>query len=385
MGKTVALRLVLASLCGWTAACGSATGGFHAAVDANSFPFAVVSAESVQPEQITRLLIERGYRVATASPSNVRTLRVDPKTVLFVDCRYLGHTGNVLTGTSSNVSCSASDLSTGEAIYSGTGKHMGVLTEEEDTRGAISKALAALPRMGRQGSITQLSNIPRTATAAAATPLPPSAGVPRIATTGTGFFVDGRGYLLTNAHVVAQCSAVRVRSTNSPLEITRVDTENDLAVLKQANPVSKTATFREGRGIRPGDGVVAVGYPLTGLLASEANVTTGAVSALAGLGDDFRFLQITAPVQPGNSGGPLLDMSGRIVGVVASKLNALQLARVTGDIPQNVNFAVNASVARILLDAVGIQYETAAAENTLQASDIGVAAKEFTVLLECWR
>jgi S1-C subfamily serine protease len=169
------------------------------------------------------------------------------------------------------------------------------------------------------------------------------------------------------------------------MEIVRVDTENDLALLKREAGVTSVASFREGRGIRPGDAVVAVGFPLTGVLASEANVTTGGVSALAGMGDDFRFLQITAPVQPGNSGGPLLDGSGNVVGVVTSKLNALRMARITGDIPQNINFAVNASVARIFMDAVGISYATAPSVAAMGPADAGEKAKAFTVLLECWR
>ena len=83
----------------------------------------------------------------------------------------------------------------------------------------------------------------------------------------------------------------------------------------------------------PAISVVAVGFPLLGLLASEANVTTGTVSALAGIGDNPRFLQVTVPVQPGSSGGPLLDLQGRVVGVVVGKLDALRVASVTGDIP----------------------------------------------------
>lgn len=208
---------------------------------------------------------------------------------------------------------------------------------------------------------------------------------PALAGTGTGFFVDRRGHLLTNAHVVQPCATVKIRGSATPLELVRVDQENDLAILKQSTPAPAVATFREGRGIRPGDAVVSVGFPLTGLLASEANVTTGGVSALAGLGDDFRFLQITAPVQPGNSGGPLFDSSGNVVGVVTSKLDALNMARRTGDVPQNVNFALNASVARILMDAVGVQYSTATSTNSLAPADVGESAKAFTVLLECWR
>ena len=128
-----------------------------------------------------------------------------------------------------------------------------------------------------------------------------------------------------------------------------------------------------------------VGFPLHGLLASEANVTTGTISALAGLGNDTRFLQITAPVQPGNSGGPLLDQSGNIVGVVVSKLDTMRIAKATGDIPQNINFAINGTVAKAFLDATSVEYETSASSNSMGAAEIGAAAKKFTLLLECYR
>ena len=125
------------------------------------------------------------------------------------------------------------------------------------------------------------------------------------------------------------------------------------------------ARLRAGRSRRPGDGVVVVGFPLHGLLASEASVTTGAGSALAGLGDDTRCLQITAPVQPGNSGGPLLDQAGHVVGLVVSKLNAMYIAKATGDIPQNINFSIKRTVAMSFLDSQSVEYEMETSSNTL--------------------
>ncbi|MDH4327630.1 MAG: serine protease [Nitrospira sp.] len=148
---------------------------------------------------------------------------------------------------------------------------------------------------------------------------------------GTGFVVSRQGHILTNHHVVEGCVSIRttVEGIQKEVVVIGTDTRNDLAVLKLSDSMPSFARFRGGRNIRPADSVVLVGFPLRGLLASEANVTTGTVSALAGLGNDTRFLQMTAPVQPGNSGGPVLDQSGHIVGVVVSKLDALAVAKIT--------------------------------------------------------
>jgi uncharacterized protein len=143
-------------------------------------------------------------------------------------------------------------------------------------------------------------------------------------------------------------------------------------------PPTSIAVFREGAPVRPGDTIVALGYPLSGLLSSDANLSVGNVSALAGLHDDTRYLQISAPVQPGNSGGPLLDASGHLVGIVTAKLDAMRLARFTGDIPQNVNFALKAEVARTFLDSKGITYQTARLDKQLSPADVGAIARPFT-------
>lgn len=207
------------------------------------------------------------------------------------------------------------------------------------------------------------------------------------AASGTGFVISRQGHILTNHHVIEGCTTIRATTEGRKQSLTVVgtDVENDLALLKLPSPTPNIAHFREGRNIRPGDGVVVVGFPLHGLLASEANVATGAVSALAGIGNDTRFLQITAPVQPGNSGGPLLDQGGNIVGIVVSKLNAMKIAKVTGDIPQNINFAINGAVAKSFLDANSVEYELASSGKRLESSDVGGQAKKFTLLLECFK
>ena len=145
------------------------------------------------------------------------------------------------------------------------------------------------------------------------------------------------------------------------------------------------ATFRGGRGVRTGDDIVVVGYPLQGLLSSELNVTKGSVSNLTGPGEDRRIMQITAPVQPGSSGGPVLDASGHIVGVVVARLDAIKQARRTGRLPQNVNFAISEGTARAFLDAHDVPYETADSKSPIPTADIAAKAKGYTVLIECWK
>ena len=137
---------------------------------------------------------------------------------------------------------------------------------------------------------------------------------------GSGVVIGTHGEVLTNAHVVENCTKITVRSSSA--SVVARDEKNDLAVVQSSLPSSPVAVFREGGPVRAGDAVVALGYPLSGLLADTASLSVGNVSALAGLGDDSRFLQISAPVQPGNSGGPLLDASGHLIGIVTGKLDA---------------------------------------------------------------
>jgi hypothetical protein len=115
------------------------------------------------------------------------------------------------------------------------------------------------------------------------------------------------------------------------------------------------------------------------------NVTAGIVNALAGMGNDRRFLQIQAPVQGGNSGGPLLDMSGHVVGVIVSKMNDIWAAENLGEIPQNVNFAINGWAARAFLDANGVRYTTGASTETMAVPDIADRVRESTLMIECWQ
>ena len=206
-----------------------------------------------------------------------------------------------------------------------------------------------------------------------------------MAMVGSGFLVSTVGHILTNAHVVRGCAEVR-SPADVPVQVVAYDDASDLALLESSSRSPGTvAEFRQGRGIRSAGSVLVIGYPLRDMLASEPSVSAGIVSALAGPGDDRRLIQITAPVQPGNSGGPVLDSAGNVVGVVVARLNALEIARDTGVLPQNVNFAVAAGAARAFLDAESVPYLTAPSDVALPPEAVAAAGKRFTVMVECWK
>jgi len=204
--------------------------------------------------------------------------------------------------------------------------------------------------------------------------------------TGTGFVV-AEGRLLSNQHVVANCRAVNgvfAGNRRVPLTVLAADAERDLALLSGPRDAAPVLAFRDGPP-RRGDEVVTYGFPLTGILGSGPTLTTGDVSALTGLRDDPNTFIISAPVQSGNSGGPLLDRSGNVLGVIVAKLNAQRVAERTGDLPQNVNIAIHGRVAMEFLRRNGVTPRTAASTGTLPAAEVGEIAHPSTVLIECMR
>jgi S1-C subfamily serine protease len=208
----------------------------------------------------------------------------------------------------------------------------------------------------------------------------------RAVSSGTGFVVAVRR-IMTNHHVIEGCAEVAARLPDGQEVPTRVlasDATRDLALLSTEAEAGPILPFRSADTYRRGEGVVTYGFPLAGLLSSGPTLTTGEVSALAGLADNQRHLQISAPVQPGNSGGPLLDMRGQVIGVVVSKLNAGQIARQTGDIPQNVNFAVKHTEALEFLREQNVDVTQGAATEAPRAADaVGEVAHPSTLFLRC--
>jgi S1-C subfamily serine protease len=200
---------------------------------------------------------------------------------------------------------------------------------------------------------------------------------------GSGFFINGAGDVLTCYHVIEGKAKVTAYSNEAqlPLTLVRADKKNDLAVLRSNSGNHTYITFKKGKSFLPGEHCIALGYPLQGILSQEVNITSGQVSAMSGPDNDIRLLQVTAPIQQGNSGGPLLNDRGQICGLVMSKLNAIKLADATGDIPENIGFALNAQMIKIFLDAYGVNYDESDSEVVIPDPDIANKFRSAVLLI----
>jgi len=252
----------------------------------------------------------------------------------------------------------------------------------------IEFPVALRKHLEEEGYIPKTPPAPRPESVAVARPTPvapsPAPKEEKHASSGTGFFVTREGHVVTNNHVIEGCASVQIKPSNGsplPARILARDTNNDLALLKSDYTTDKVAAVRTG--VRLGEAVAAFGFPLNSVLASSGNFTLGNVTALAGIGDDTRFLQISAPVQPGNSGGPLLDENGNIVGVVTSKLNALTTVVAIGDVPQNVNFAIKAGALTTFLESTRIEFQATPNATRLSPPDIADLANGISALVRC--
>ena len=203
---------------------------------------------------------------------------------------------------------------------------------------------------------------------------------------GAGTVVSPDGLVLTNHHVAQGCDSLSVldgerRRTNS--RVVGTDLANDLALLKTERSFATAATFRRGEPLQAGESVTVVGFPLASVLGFEPNVTFGYVSATGGLrGDSTRF-QISAPIHKGNSGGPILDQGGQLIGIVSAKLNALAIEKRTGDLPQNISFGVRGEVAQAFVARYATDLRVSTSEEKLENTEVAKIGRAITVLVAC--
>lgn len=241
-------------------------------------------------------------------------------------------------------------------------------------RGRLLEAAASLRSAGFGNMAADLEDQLRGAREVQApaepSPRPTGPGISR----GTAFLVRPDGVLLTAFHLIEGAKRVTVSCPGQPpvlATVGEVARSVDLAVLTA--PVSRLPylSLAEARALRTGDYVFTIGFPATEILGREAKFTEGVVSSLSGPGGESTFIQISVPVQPGNSGGPLVDIQGRVVGVVTSSAAILPFLAVTGTLPQNVNWAVKSEYARPLFDhppAIITKGRSEAINRTMQAT-----------------
>jgi S1-C subfamily serine protease len=170
---------------------------------------------------------------------------------------------------------------------------------------------------------------------------------------GTGFLITADGYLITNHHVVKGAAQIRVLTLAGriPAKVVKVDAANDLALLKAEGTFSPVPVATS-RTVRLGGTVATVGFPDPGLQGFAPKLAKGEIASLSGPQDDPRFFQISLPVQPGNSGGALVDQHGNVVGIVSAKLNARAALVASGALPENVNYAVKSSFLLSFLESL---------------------------------
>jgi S1-C subfamily serine protease len=170
--------------------------------------------------------------------------------------------------------------------------------------------------------------------------------------TGTGFYVTDSGHLVTNHHVIEGASKIEILTDGRsiPAQLVASDSENDLAILKVEITPPDFLYFADSAEISIGDQVFTIGFPRPSSQGRNPKFTEGSISALTGIDDDDTQLQISAPIQPGNSGGPLVARNGMVAGVVASTLSPLKQLANGGGLPQNVNYAVKSPLAIELLN-----------------------------------
>lgn len=193
---------------------------------------------------------------------------------------------------------------------------------------------------------------------------------------GSGFFINSV-WVMTNDHVVEDCTRIEVEGFGAAQDVLR-DPDSDLAVVRLERPFRGEALSFRASAPRLAENLHALGYPLSDVLSSSLRVTSGSVSALSAFEINDGLIQISAPIQPGNSGGPVIDDQGHVVGVAVGILNRSQA--------QNVNFAISGAVAQEFLNRRAIAHEATSEPSSGEESlpDVIERAASATFQIKCF-
>jgi hypothetical protein len=201
------------------------------------------------------------------------------------------------------------------------------------------------------------------------------------AASGTGFAVSENGYVLTNDHVINGCQALKIHTKDKIVsaKIISRDSLNDLALIK-ANFKPKTVFVLRNEAPNLLDEIFVAGYPFGYQVSNSIKITSGIVSSLSGIGNNFSNMQIDAAIQPGNSGGPVIDKQGNVIGIAVAKLDFESVYKDYGVVPENTNFAIKASVARNFIESNDVYLSK---RNTSKKRNLGKYISNGTFYISC--
>ena len=269
------------------------------------------------------------------------------------------------------------------------------LLEEERKRKQLEKEIAELKRKNKELQKPKQKQPPKSRGGS-----------------GSGFFISKQGHIITNEHVVKKCNKITVGDNidrQVPAKLIEIDRKNDLALLRTTtldlassetkSLIKKLSTQKLGIEIVPlataglmrsddvelGEDIVVAGFPYGDVFSKDIKVTFGNVNSTKGVGDDSSQFQIQAPVQIGNSGGPIYDKYGNIVGVVVAQLDKLKMAKTIGSLPENVNFGIKASTVKQFLNSSGLPTKWAERKKEMSNKKISQIASKQTVMVVCHR
>jgi hypothetical protein len=208
---------------------------------------------------------------------------------------------------------------------------------------------------------------------------------PISASSGTGFFISSEGHIVSNNHVIDACHTVNInyQGDAKPAKVISRDRANDLALLQvDINP--KDIFVISNNDAMLLEEVYVAGYPFGKSVSSSIKVTKGVVSSLSGLGDNFSNIQIDAALQPGNSGGPIINNEGKVIGVAVAKLDFKQTIKTYGAIPENINFGVKSSVVNSFVKSNNIKTNKSIKEKIINKKELAEKIQNATVYLDCW-
>ncbi len=200
--------------------------------------------------------------------------------------------------------------------------------------------------------------------------------------TGTGFFISNDGYLLTNSHVIEGSSNISIILNGKSVSATLVDhdSSNDIALLK-VDKLVQGLSIELKKKTKQGTEIAVLGYPNIGLQGNEQKATFGFINANSGIQGDTRYFQISSPIQPGNSGSPMVNEKGVVIGIASASLNQSAALKSTGTLAQNVNYAVKIAYALPMLINHGVEYIEPTGQRTLEKTMLIESISDSVVLV----